>query len=438
MPASATHASDMPASASRFRTAFLGQATPEDLEAIACVSAAVRPKVNAHIHLPPNFSAFESTRQAVKLASDQQVRVLGASNYYDYAVYNEFADLSLEHGILPLFGIEIIVLIDELVKAKVKINDPGNPGKMYICGKGISKFDPLSADAAGLLQVIRDADSTRMDEVVERLAAVFASAGLETGLTPFGVKQRIVDRHQVDRDTIYLQERHAAQAFQEVLFEKLGLEARAAALDRAYGAAPKARPDDAVGTQNEIRAQLMKAGKAAYVAETFVDFDHAYRLILALGGIPAYPVLADGASPICPFEDPVDALIDSLRTRGIHAVEFIPIRNSPAVLSTYVHTLRAAGFFVTAGTEHNTLDLLPIEPTCLHGEPIPEDIKDIFWEGACVVMAHQYLTMSGKEGFVDASGNPNAQYASSEERIEAFRRLGAGIYARYRESGAGE
>src|SRR5262245_29704806 len=34
--------------------------------------------VNAHIHLPPNFSAFDSVSQAVTLAAAQDVPVLGA------------------------------------------------------------------------------------------------------------------------------------------------------------------------------------------------------------------------------------------------------------------------------------------------------------------------------------------------------------------------
>ena len=33
----------------------------------------------------------------------------------------------------------------------------------------------------------------------------------------------------------------------------------------------------------------MKAGKPAFVTETFLRFDEARELILALGGIPCYP-----------------------------------------------------------------------------------------------------------------------------------------------------
>jgi hypothetical protein len=133
----------------------------------------------------------------------------------------------------------------------------------------------------------------------------------------------------------------------------------------------------------------MKSGKPAFVTETFVDFDHAYRLILALGGIPCYPTLADGANPICGYEANLDELIADLKARNVHCAELIPIRNTPEVLSRYVHAFHDAGFIVTAGTEHNTPDLLPLDPTCLNGEPIPDDIKAIFSEGVRALVAHQ-------------------------------------------------
>ena len=55
---------------------------------------------NTHIHLPPNFSAFESVRQAVTLAAEEGLGVLGVSNYYDFGVYAEFAGEAARRGIL--------------------------------------------------------------------------------------------------------------------------------------------------------------------------------------------------------------------------------------------------------------------------------------------------------------------------------------------------
>jgi hypothetical protein len=419
--------------------AFLkGLGTPAELSALAAKGyAPVAPlKVNAHIHLPPNFSAFTTVAQAIDLAAAQGIGVLGVSNYYDFEVYADFVGGARKAGIFPLFGLEIISLIDELVKAGVKINDPGNPGKMYICGKGITWLAPFNAEAQRLIGIIRRNDSTRIAEVVRKLSDIFAQRGVPLGLTESAVIDMVVKRHGCPPARVYLQERHVCQAFQEAFFAKVPAGERMEKLARVLGlsAAPKFGPDEAVKIQNEIRAQLMKAGKPAYVDETFVNFEQAYRLILELGGIPAYPTLADGTIPICPFEDPVEKLVENIKGRGFQCAEFIPIRNTPEVLSKYVKAMRAAGLVVTAGTEHNTLDLLPIEPTCVKSIPVPEDVKAIFWEGACVVAAHQFLTLHGKCGFVDSTGKPNPEYSSTEARIGAFKALGAAVIQRYRES----
>ncbi len=412
--------------------------TPEELSdcARAGYAPSSRPKVNSHIHLPPNFSAFASVEQAIDLAAAQGIGVLGVSNYYDYDVYGDFVSGARRKGIFPLFGLEIIALIDELVNSGTKINDPGNPGKIYICGKGITRFAPFNAEAQRLIGIIRANDSTRMAEMVRKLDAIFAERGVALELTESDVIEMVVKRHGSPRQRVYLQERHLCQAFQEAFFRAVPAAQRVEKLAKVFGisAAPKFGPEDAVKIQNEIRSQLMKAGKAAYVPETFVSFDEARKLILELGGIPCYPTLADGAAPMSPFEEPVEKLIERIKAMGFHCAEFIPIRNAPEVLSRYVKAMRQAGLVITAGTEHNTLDLLPIEPACVGGKDVPEDVKEIFWEGACVVAAHQFLVLNGKCGFVDEQGKPNPEYSDAEQRIAAFRSLGAAIIRRYQDA----
>jgi hypothetical protein len=411
----------------------------EQMRALAAAGTApaVRPRGNSHIHLPPNFSAFESIEQAVALAAEQGVGVMGVSNYYYHDVYGEYVERARTCGIFPLFGLEIIALIDDLVRGGVLINDPGNPGRIYICGKGITRFDDLTDEAGRLMNTIRRNDTERMAEMTAKLAVIFAQRGLDTGLDDAAVIDMVMRRHDCPRELIVLQERHIAQAFQEELFRRVPVGERIETLGRILGAASKASSeDDTVTIQTEIRSHLMKSGKPAFVAETFVNFDEAHRLILELGGIPCYPTLADGTSPICAYETPIDQLIDNIRGANVHMAEFIPIRNTPEVLTEYVKAMRAAGLAVVGGTEHNTLDLLPIEPTCIGGAPVPDEVQEIFWEGACVAAAHQFLTLHGECGFVDAAGEPNAAYETAEDRIEAFAKLGAAVIQRYYESNA--
>jgi hypothetical protein len=394
------------------------------------------PRVNAHIHLPPNFSAFGSVEQAVGLAAEQGIGVLGISNYYDYEVYGDFVRCARQRGIFPLFGTEIICMDDTLRDAGTKINDPGNPGKIYFCGKGITRFDDMTPEAARLINRIRRNDAKRMALMVQQMERVFAEWGLATGIDEAAVVDLIVRRHGSDRNTVWLQERHISQAFQEALFQKVDPEARIDRLQSILGNESKARgPEDHVAVQNDIRSHLMKAGKPAFVEETFISFEDARRLIIELGGIPCYPTLADGTSPICPFEQSPGELIAALKARNIHAAEFIPIRNEIEVLRRYVTAMREAGLAITAGTEHNTLDLVPFDPFCRDGD-VPDDVRAIFWEGACVVAAHQFLTLHGECGFVDEEGNPNPDDASAEERIRRFARVGAAVIQRYYESQA--
>jgi hypothetical protein len=393
--------------------------TPDRLQESAAYRADLTPRlpVNAHIHLPPNFSAFDTVAQAVELAATQQIAVLGVNNYYDYTIYNEFAVQAKSRGIIPLFGTEIITLSDELRQAGIKVNDPGNPGKMYLCGKGITQFAPLSHEALRLLDTIRQRDAERMALVIFRLVEIFGEVGIETGLDEATIKAQIVAQQGVPVETVYLQERHIAQAFQEAVFAQTEGTRRADLLHLLFGT--RVESDSANAVQNAIRAHLMKAGKPAYVAETFVGLEHAVQLIRALGGVVCYPVLADGANPLCGFESSPAVLVEKLQAHHIHCAEFIPIRNSPEVLSEYVTALREAGVLVTAGTEHNTRDLIPLAPTCLKGAPIPEPVQEIFWEGTCVLVAHQYLTIQNQPGFYE---RPLAELAKiGAEVIKAYR-----------------
>jgi hypothetical protein len=61
-------------------------------------------------------------------------------------------------------------------------------------------------------------------------------------------------------------------------------------------------------------------------------------------------------------------------------------------------------------------------------------VKEIFWEGACVVAAHQFLTLHGECGFVDAQGKPNPDYPDANARIAAFKSLGEAVIQRYLKS----
>ena len=368
--------------------------------------------VNTHIHVPPNFSAFDSAEQAFAMAAEQGLSVLGVSNYYDFSIYRRVAELARRYNIFPIFGLEVIALDRSLRGNRVRVNDPSNPGRIYLCGKGITDFSPLPALANILLSGIRRNDRERMIEMAKKLVDFAVSRGFPSKcpgcLWHDSIIAKLVTRYRCARTSILLQERDVARAFQEEIFEVFSEEtARRSFLEALYEAAPTAPVTDPVATQNELRSRLLKSGKPAFVEERFVTFDEARDLIQSLGGILCYPVLLDGANPICEFEINLEHLIDELRRCGVRMVEFIPARNQPNILESYAVVLRNAGFAVTAGTEHNTCELGPLTLACKDGAPIPPAVAEIFREGACVAVGHQYARLTGcSDGLVNCQGGP--------------------------------
>ena len=384
-----------------------------------------RPVVNTHVHLAPNFSAFETVKDVVRTAVAEGVGVIGASNFHDLRIYSRFAELSRAAGIMPLFGIEYISMDAELQAAGTRINDPDNPGRVYLCGKGVNPFATPAGTALGLLAQARKTDEDRLRLMVSRLRERFAGAGLPTVITDTTIVEEVAARAGVARDWVVLQERHVARAFQEAVFLATTPDTRASLLARAFGVPSAVAVEDPVSVQGEIRSRLMKAGRPAFVAESPVSFSTACRLVLEMDGIPCYPTLADGADPICPWEAPADVLAARVLARGIHAAELIPNRNQPAVVDEYVAAFRSAGIIVTAGTEHNSAERIPLEPRCADGSLPSEMARGVFWEGACVVAAHQHLRSQGRPGFVDSNGAPNVDFPGADERIGWFADLGA-------------
>ena len=385
------------------------------------------PIVNTHVHLPPNFSAFETVEDAVETAAAEGVRVLGASNFHDRHIYGRFANAATGAGIVPLFGMESISIIDAERDAGTRINDPANPGRIYLCGKGVDALATPTPTAAALMARARDADEARMGALVSLLADRFAAAGLGTALTAENIAEDVAERAGCPREWVVLQERHVAMAFQEALFLAVAPEGRRDVLSRTFGGPSASSPLHPIAVQDEIRARLMKAGRPAFVPESPVSFGDAYLAVLGSGGIPCYPTLADGASPICPWEEPPDALAQRLLEVGIHVAELIPNRNAPAVVDAYVSAFRRAGLLVMAGTEHNTRQRIPLEPRCADGSLPSAATRAAFWEATCVVAAHQHLRASGKPGFVDGRGNLNPGFPDASSRIRWFAELGANL-----------
>lgn len=70
-------------------------------------------EVNAHLHSPYSFSAFESFRQTVGAAISEGLKVEGINDFNTTYGYTEWAVVCLRKNVFSLFNTEFIVLNKE-------------------------------------------------------------------------------------------------------------------------------------------------------------------------------------------------------------------------------------------------------------------------------------------------------------------------------------
>jgi len=212
-----------------------------------------------------------------------------------------------------------------------------------------------------------------------------------------------------------VRERHIAQALRVALFERYAGDAqRREALQKLYDDAPTTVDiHNEAALENELRNNLLKAGKKAFVPEdekAFLSIEQVCTIILNAGGIPCYPVLLDDATGnITEFEADREQLCQSLTDMNFRCIELIPNRNHLEIMEPFVRFFYERSFVVTFGTEHNAPGLIPLTPCCSGKTPLTAFLQQVNYEGACVIAAHQHLQAQGKRGFINENGKPRTE-----------------------------
>jgi len=358
-------------------------------------------KINNHVHTPYSFSAFTSIDEAVTLALEEEVRVLGINDFYVTDGYEEFIRKCMEHSLFPLLNIELIGISNEDQEKEVRINDPSNPGRIYISGKGLAFPSLLPEVQQRKLDRVIEESNKQVSKMVELLNRWLQFQQVEISLS--------VEEIMEDHARGLLRERHVAKAM------RLKLEGIAVSdedfyrmLQKVYGGKPTEKMrEDIAGIEEELRARLLKSGAPAFVPEdeqAFLSLKEIVGIIKDAGGIPTYPMLLDGAGgKITEFEEGKVQLLESLIKWGFQSVELIPLRNRIEVLKEYAEFFYEHGMVVSFGTEHNTTAMRPLTVSCKNEEPLDESLMQISFDGAACVAAHQYMVL--QDGITYKSGS---------------------------------
>jgi len=374
---------------------------------------------NAHMHTPYSFSAFTDISQALNMAVNENVKVAGINDFYTTDGYSEWAHACVERKIFPLFNIEYISLNRDDQSAGIKVNDPNNPGRTYLSGKGLAFPAKLEEPYASKLASVRLESNRQVQKMCDKLNEVLGNCKAGFELDYEEIKSSMTKG--------MVRERHLAKALREKINALF-----TAPEDQLFfyktifgGKALKSDIGNFAAIENEIRGNLLKAGGAAFIPESpeaFLDMEDVCQIILKSGGIPTYPFLADDNNGnFTEFEAPKETVIEILKRRNICSVEFITTRNSIAVLEEYASYFNKNGFVVTFGTEHNTPAMEPIELFARNNTPLTEMLLEINYEGACITAAHQYLVATEGIGYLDKEGKPD------QTKREYFTILGKAI-----------
>ena len=349
--------------------------------------------VNLHIHTSESFSIFKSPTEAAWAGYRAGLEVMGINDHYTISGHKEFREACRILGLKATFSIEAMAMSKEAKKSGERYNDPKNPGRVYLCGKGVIHDLEEGSPSERLLESMRRAFRKRCEKMTEKVNSLLSSIDPSLNLS-FDDVLKLTPRGNVT-------ERHVAQAIIETIRSKFPKEEdQKNLLERLIGEISDEDLSREDKLQNLVRNKLLKAGGPAYVEEpeeAFPSIERLVKLFRDYGAIPTYPVLGN---PITEKEKDLSFLFDELEEYGIYAVEVIPKRNTRERLQEIIKEAERHGFPVFSGTEHNTK---APEPLLDEFSKDPEFLP-VFRKGANLLLGHHFLSEYCGKGYLREDG----------------------------------
>ena len=380
-------------------------------------------QVNTHVHTPYSFSSFSSIEEIFNQASRENVRVLGINDFFLAEGFREFYEEGLRRRIFPMFNIEIVGLMVREQYNRFRINDPVNPGRTYLSGKGLDYPYHIDEELGCRLNNSIHEIKIYVKEIIEKAGRVIREA--DPGLSlKYSEVRRIYARE-------FVTERHISRAIRSLIYDKYKKASdRLSILMNICGIHEcSIDMEDHACVENEIRSRFLKSGGRAFIPEessAFLPVSEVLKIIINTGGIPCYSVLLDDEEGRCTeYEANKQILLNELKIHNIHCIEFLPYRNHPEILKDYTRFFRENGYLVLFGTAHSTPDMKPLRVCTRDGEYLDDELSAVAFEGASVIAAHQYLRARGETGYLDIDGTPR------KDKFEEFSELGKAVIHRF-------
>jgi hypothetical protein len=352
--------------------------------------------INLHVHTNESFSYFRSPAEAVWHAYNQGVGYFGINDHYTIDGHGEFKSACEILQLKATFSVEAVAMDADRHKRNRRFNDPDNPGRIYIIGKGVTCDMEEGSREHKIFQTMRDSIRERNSKITEKMNIFCGEKGC-----PINFHYSDVSSLTPRGNTT---ERHVAQAFCEKinsLYKETNLK-----LD-IYKKLLNTEIDhdtleDASKLQTIIRAKLVKNGMPCYVEESSSAFTTIKNLVdihRKYGAIPSYGLMG---GPITEEEEDLEELVDTVSGFGMYAFDMFEFRTGLNRAKDIIEIAAYHGMPVFIGTEHNTKKLLP-----LTGE-IGEDpgLYGYLKKSADFLLGHQLLSELCDFGYLNKGGEP--------------------------------
>jgi hypothetical protein len=352
--------------------------------------------INLHVHTNESFSAFSSPTEAVLRAYEQDIKYFGINDHYTIAGHSEFKAACEIVGIRPVCSVEAIAMDSEALRKKRRYNDPANPGRVYIIGKGVTRDLNAHSREHAILTDMREAIRSRNEKIVAKLDSYAREKGFELEFTYDDVAS-LTPRGNTT-------ERHVVQAFFEKVCELSDdLHERARIFSRLVDAPINAENViEQAGMQNLLRARLIRSGRPCFVEENSKAFTAVENLVdihRGYGAIPSYGLMGN---PVTEEEKDIEKLIMKMRMFGIYALDLFEFRTELSRARHIIDIASGLGVPVFIGTEHNTKNTLP-----LTGD-IGKELKlfPYLKKSADFICGHQLVSTLCGYGYLKEDGTP--------------------------------
>jgi hypothetical protein len=352
--------------------------------------------INLHVHTNESFSAFSSPAESVLHAYEEDIRYFGINDHYTIAGHPEFRNACEVAGLRAVFSVEAIAMDDESLRKRKRYNDPANPGRIYIIGKGVTRDLDVHSRENAVLNEMREAIRSRNKKIVSKLDSYAAQKGFLLEFT----YDDVVSLTSRGNTT----ERHVLQAF----FEKVcGLSNNLDELSGIFTRLVEERiraqdVKDAAGMQNLLRARLVRSGRPCFVEENrkaFTTIENLVRIHRGYGAIPSYGLMGN---PVTEEEEDIERLIKKMRTFGIFALDLFEFRTELPRARFIIEKASELGVPVFIGTEHNTKSTLPLTGDIGRDTELYPYLK----KSADFICGHQLLSTLCGCGYLMEDGTP--------------------------------